>query len=64
MIEFENVSKVFQGKENNVDALKNVSLKIETGDIYGIIGFSGPGKSTLLRTINVKHIRDHMYAYN
>lgn len=52
MIEFENVSKVFPGKENEVEALKNVSLKIETGDIYGIIGFSGAGKSTLLRTIN------------
>lgn len=52
MIEFENVSKVFQGKENKVEALKNVNLKIEEGDIYGIIGFSGAGKSTLLRTIN------------
>lgn len=52
MIEFENVSKVFQGKENRVDALKNVNLKIEDGDIYGIIGFSGAGKSTLLRMIN------------
>lgn len=52
MIEFENVTKIFQAKENKVDALKNVNLKIETGDIYGIIGFSGAGKSTLLRTIN------------
>lgn len=52
MIEFENVSKVFQVKENKVNALKNVSLKIEKGDIYGIIGFSVAGKSTLLRTIN------------
>ena len=52
MIEFENVSKVFRGKENQVEALKNVNLKIETGDIYGIIGFSGAGKSTLLRMIN------------
>ena len=49
MIEFENVSKVFQVKENKVNALKDVNLKIETGDIYGIIGFSGAGKSTLLR---------------
>lgn len=52
MIEFENVSKVFRGKENDVEALKNVSLKIEEGDIYGIIGFSGAGKSTLIRMIN------------
>lgn len=52
MIEFENVSKVFQTKEGQVEALRNVNLKIEKGDIYGIIGFSGAGKSTLLRTIN------------
>ena len=52
MIEFENVSKVFRTKGNTVQALKNVNLKIETGDIYGIIGFSGAGKSTLVRTIN------------
>lgn len=52
MIEFENVSKVFQTKDGQVNALKNVNLKIEKGDIYGIIGFSGAGKSTLLRTIN------------
>lgn len=52
MIEFENVSKVFQGKGSDVEALKNVNLKIESGDIYGIIGFSGAGKSTLIRTIN------------
>lgn len=52
MIEFENVSKVFQSKDGQVNALKNVNLKIEKGDIYGIIGFSGAGKSTLLRMIN------------
>lgn len=52
MIEFENVSKVFRTKDGQVNALKNVNLKIEKGDIYGIIGFSGAGKSTLLRTIN------------
>ena len=52
MIEFENVSKVFEAKGNKINALKDVNLKIEKGDIYGIIGFSGAGKSTLLRTIN------------
>lgn len=52
MIEFENVSKTFRTDGTQVEALKNISLKIESGDIYGIIGFSGAGKSTLLRTIN------------
>ena len=52
MIEFRNVSKDFEAKDRKVHALKNVTLKIEKGDIYGIIGFSGAGKSTLLRAIN------------
>lgn len=52
MIEFENVSKVFQVNGSPLRALDHVSLKIESGDIYGIIGFSGAGKSTLIRTIN------------
>ena len=52
MIEFRNVNKEFEAKDRKVEALKNVTLKIEKGDIYGIIGFSGAGKSTLLRVIN------------
>lgn len=52
-IELQNISKTFESKENNVEALKDVSLKIEKGDIYGIIGLSGAGKSTLVRCINL-----------
>ncbi|MDY5021826.1 MAG: methionine ABC transporter ATP-binding protein [Blautia sp.] len=48
----ENVCKTFQSKDGTVDALKNVSLSIESGDIYGIIGMSGAGKSTLVRCMN------------
>ena len=33
-------------------ALNNVNLTIEKGDIYGIIGFSGAGKSTMIRCLN------------
>ena len=33
--------------------MKDVSLTIEDGDIYGIIGMSGAGKSTLVRCINL-----------
>lgn len=48
----ENLSKTFQSKEGNLEALKNVNLSIDKGDIYGIIGMSGAGKSTLVRCIN------------
>ena len=53
MIEIKNLSKVFQTSDGKVDALKNISLTIEDGDIYGIIGMSGAGKSTLVRCINM-----------
>ena len=54
MIELENIVKTFSdGAGKDVEALKNVSVKIEDGDIYGIIGFSGAGKSTLVRCINL-----------
>ena len=48
----QNVSKTFDTKDGSVHALKNVSLSIESGDIYGIIGMSGAGKSTLVRCMN------------
>ena len=54
MIELKHVSKTFDsGSAGGVDALKDVSLTIEDGDIYGIIGMSGAGKSTLVRCINL-----------
>ena len=51
IIQIEHVSKTFQTKDGTIDALKDVSLNIEAGDIYGIIGMSGAGKSTLVRCI-------------
>ncbi len=52
IIQVRNVSKTFLGKDNNVEALKNINLDIAKGDIYGIIGMSGAGKSTLVRCLN------------
>ena len=48
MIRIENVSKSF----DNLQILKGVSLNIEKGEIFGIVGRSGVGKSTLLRCVN------------
>ena len=48
MIEVKNLCKSF----GDLDVIKDVSFKIEEGDIFGIIGQSGAGKSTLLRCFN------------
>lgn len=48
MIEINNLTKSF----GEIQVIKNVSIKIQKGEIYGIIGHSGAGKSTLLRCIN------------
>ncbi len=52
MIKLVNVSKTFYSDGKAFDAVKNVSLNIEKGEIFGIIGLSGAGKSTLIRCMN------------
>ncbi len=52
IIQVKNLSKEFKSKENTTEALKNVSLTIQKGEICGIIGMSGAGKSTFVRCLN------------
>ena len=53
IIEIQNLSKTFGVGEGQVAALDDVSLSVEQGEIFGIIGLSGAGKSTLVRCINL-----------
>ena len=53
IIELQKLNKTFGSGENQVNALQDVSISIEQGDIFGIIGLSGAGKSTLVRCINL-----------
>ena len=53
MIELQNLSKTYASPAGDVEALRDVSLRIEDGEIFGIIGLSGAGKSTLVRCINL-----------
>ena len=53
MIEIRNVSKIYETKNKSVIGVDNVTLTIHKGDIFGIVGYSGAGKSSLLRCINL-----------
>lgn len=53
MIKIRNLSKVYKTKNGQVTGVDNVSLTIQEGDIFGIVGYSGAGKSSLLRCINL-----------
>lgn len=51
-VAFRNLGKVYHSSAGEVPALQYIDLDIEAGSIFGIIGRSGAGKSSLLRTIN------------
>lgn len=53
MIKLDSIAKTFYGEGGKVEAVKDVSLEIDDGEIFGIIGLSGAGKSTLVRCINL-----------
>jgi putative ABC transport system ATP-binding protein len=53
MINLENVSKIYELGEENVGAVKNVTLTIKEKEFIGIMGTSGSGKSTLMHIIGL-----------
>lgn len=53
MINIINLNKNYTQDNRQFEALKNINLTIKDGDIFGIIGLSGAGKSSLLRCINL-----------
>lgn len=52
MIEFHAVHKAYAVNGQNIVALQPTDLRVQPGEIFGLIGHSGAGKSTLLRLIN------------
>lgn len=54
MIKLSHIVKTYnQGTAQEVKALHDISLEINKGEIFGVIGLSGAGKSTLIRIINM-----------
>lgn len=53
MIDLSHIEKVYESSAGPVRAIKDISLHINKGEIFGIVGLSGAGKSTLVRCINL-----------
>jgi spermidine/putrescine ABC transporter ATP-binding subunit len=51
MVYLENVSKVYPTREGEVYAARNVTLDVQAGEFYSLLGSSGSGKTTILRVI-------------
>lgn len=51
LIQLQSVSKTYKRAKKTIFALKDISLSIDSQDIFGIIGLSGAGKSTLIRCL-------------
>lgn len=52
VIKLNQIVKRYHTKDKDVLAVDHVDLNIESGSIFGVIGFSGAGKSTLIRMFN------------
>jgi len=53
MIALRDIVQTYQGSSGPVEALRGVNLEVKQGEVYGIIGRSGAGKSSLVRVINL-----------
>ena len=53
IIRLEHLTKCFGSGEDQVHALEDISIDIQPGEIFGVIGLSGAGNSTLVRCVNL-----------
>lgn len=59
MVRFENISKSYEGNL----AVNNINFQVEKGELFGLIGPDGAGKSTLFRILTTVLLPDEGQAY-
>ena len=66
VLKIDNVSKIYQAKNGEIEALKDINFTVNRGEFVSIIGPSGCGKSTLLSIIaglENKTSRKHLHRW-
>jgi len=63
MIKIKQIKKSFISKNNSVHALNDISFDIQPGEVFGIVGKSGVGKSTLLKILSLSMLPDSGHYY-
>jgi D-methionine transport system ATP-binding protein len=63
MIKINQIKKSFISKNNSVHALNDISFDIQSGEVFGIVGKSGVGKSTLLNILSLSMLPDSGHYY-
>ena len=53
MIQIEHLYKTYSSGKQSHEALNDINLTIESGEVFGILGSSGAGKSSLVRCMNL-----------
>ena len=53
MIQLTDIHQIYEGPSGPVEALKGIHMNVAPGEVFGVIGRSGAGKSSLVRTINL-----------
>ncbi|MBL0920092.1 MAG: methionine ABC transporter ATP-binding protein [Hydrogenophaga sp.] len=53
MIVLDGIHQTYRGSQGPVHALRGIDLRVPRGEVFGVIGRSGAGKSSLVRTINL-----------